>query len=86
MELLHLIIILMIIYYLLNMNNETKQCGFVDTAQGLVKVCVTKENFNIPKQPTALCEARCETNFDHAQLLENGILAKGCILKCEEKN
>ena len=76
----------MALAYLLNMKSEKKQCGFVSTPQGLVKVCVIKEEFNIPKQPTALCEARCETNFDHAQLLEHGVLAKGCILKCEEKN
>jgi hypothetical protein len=86
MELLHLIILLIIVAYLLSMKNETKQCGIVSTPEGLVKVCVIKEEFDIPKQPTALCEARCQTDFDHAQLLQHGILAKSCIMKCEEKN
>jgi len=40
------------------------------------------EQFDIPMKPTALCEARCATDYDHAQLLQHGILAESCMMKC----
>ena len=55
----------------------------MQTKFGLTKVCVTsRENFDIPMKPTSLCEARCATDYDHAQLLQHGILAESCIMKC----
>ena len=83
MQLLHLIIILAIIAYLLNRPRTVTRCKNMQTKFGLSKVCVTsRENFDIPMKPTSLCEARCATDYDHAQLLQQGILAESCIMKC----
>jgi hypothetical protein len=83
MQLLHLIIILAIVAYLLNRPRTVIRCKNMQTKFGLTKVCVTsRENFDIPMKPTSLCEARCATDYDHAQLLQHGILAESCIMKC----
>ena len=83
MQLIHLIIILAIVAYLLNRPRIVTKCADMQTKFGLTKVCVTsRENFDIPMKPTALCEARCATDYDHAQLLQHGILAESCIMKC----
>uniref|UniRef100_A0A6C0HDX0 Uncharacterized protein n=1 Tax=viral metagenome TaxID=1070528 RepID=A0A6C0HDX0_9ZZZZ len=83
MQLIHLIILLAIIAYFLNRKQMVTRCAAVPTKFGLTKVCVTsRENFDIPMKPTALCEARCATDYDHAQLLQRGILAESCIMKC----
>lgn len=75
----------MAVLIIVNMNKKVRyHCGFFRTPMGLANVCVRREGFNIPMEPTALCEARCETDLDHAQLLEKGILAKSCIMKCEQ--
>lgn len=85
MKLLCLLIIIMAVIFILRMNKKIRyHCGFFRYPMGIVNVCVQREDFNIPMQPTALCEARCETDLDHAQLLEKGILAKSCVMKCNQ--
>jgi len=83
MQLLHLILLLLVIVYFMNRQQTVTKCRVMKTKYGLAKVCVTsRERFDIPMKPTSLCEARCATDYDHAQLLQHGILAESCIMKC----
>lgn len=40
------------------------------------------ENFEIPKENTALCSARCQTNSQVAELLRTGQSVSGCVMDC----
>ena len=85
MKLLCLLIIIMVVLLILKINKKVRyNCGLFRTPMGIANVCVQREDFNIPMKPTALCEARCETDLDHAELLEKGILAKSCIMNCNQ--
>lgn len=85
MEILHLIITLIIIILILDMmiTKPAKNCKTMMTRDGtIVEICASHENFDIPLDPKALCESRCQTNFDHAQLQAKGILVENCIRQC----
>ena len=79
-----LLLIIMIVLFIMRVQKKVRyECGFFRTPMGLANVCVRREDFNIPMEPTSLCETRCQTNLDHAQLLGRGILAKNCVMKCD---
>jgi len=89
MELTHLIIILIIVTVLLEMmtSRPTKTCRTLITSTGaVIEICASHEDFDIPKEPKELCESRCQTNFDHAQLQAKGILVENCIRDCNNIN
>ncbi len=69
----------------------SKFCQTYETMDGPIEVCrenynVNKweeEGFDIPLNPKELCESRCATNLDHAELLMNKqILLEDCVKKC----
>ena len=85
MELTHLIIILIIVVIASEMlsSKPSKMCRTLVTDTGaVIEICASHEDFDIPKEPKELCESRCQTNFDHAQLQARGTLVENCIKQC----
>jgi hypothetical protein len=97
MKFIHILLILIAILYLMQDGsvlaaiNPSKFCQTYQTMDGPIEVCREnyvnkwndKEAFDIPMSPTQLCETRCATNLDHAQLLMNKhMLLEDCIKKC----
>ncbi len=98
MKFIHILLILIVILYLMQdgsvlavIKPSNKFCQTYQTMDGPIEVCrenyvnkwTDKEAFDIPMSPTQLCETRCATNLDHAQLLMNKhMLLEDCIKKC----
>ena len=99
MKFIHILLILIVILYLMQdgsvlsvIKPSKKFCQTYQTMDGPIEVCKEnfeinkwndKEEFDIPMSPTQLCETRCATNLDHAQLLMNKqMLLEDCIKKC----
>jgi hypothetical protein len=97
MKFIHILLILIVILYLmqdgsvLSTLKPSKFCQTYETMDGPIEVCrenynVNKweeEGFDIPLNPKELCESRCATNLDHAELLMNKqILLEDCVKKC----
>lgn len=77
MKVVHLILVLLLLAALM-MN---VRCKTIRRGGRVYHVC-SHEGFDIPLDSRSMCESRCQTNFDHAQLQARGMLASDCIRQC----